>query len=55
MVLKYHILEIAYYVDGTAIFGGFVVFAVRKRLREGLLTTCDAFFSHDREAIAVFT
>ena len=28
-------------------------FAVEKRLREGLLTTSDAFLSNDREAIAL--
>ena len=51
MVLKYHILEIAYYVDGTAFLGVFfVVFAIGKCLREGLLTTSDAFLSRDREA-----
>ena len=53
MVLKYHILEITYYVDKTAFWVLFVIFAVVKRLREGLLNTSDAFLSHDREAMAL--
>ena len=36
-----------------AFLGGFFVSAVEKRLRERLLTTSDAFLSHDREAIAL--
>ena len=36
------------------VFGGICnINAVGKCLREGLLTTSDAFLSHDREAIAL--
>ena len=53
MVLKYHVLEITYYVDETAFWVVFVIFAVVKRLREGLLNTFSVFLSHDREAMAL--
>ena len=53
MVLKYHNLKITYYVDETAFWVVFVIFAVVKRLREGYFNTSDAFLSHDREAMAL--